>query len=58
MLKAVFWLISHLDGDMIFSSDSEEIILQRISEKLTLSDEPQFWTGSGLSLLNLPCQSL
>ncbi len=57
MLKTLFWLISHLDGDMTFSSDREEIILQKISGKLTLSDKPQFWTGSGLSLLKLPRQS-
>jgi len=58
MLKALFWLTFHLDGDMIFSSDSEEVIFQRISGKLTLGDAPHFWAGSGVPPLNLPSRSL
>jgi hypothetical protein len=57
MLRAVFWLMSCLKGDMILTFDTEEVVFQRISGELMFSDDPEFWSASRLSLFNLPCQS-
>ncbi|QTA88281.1 Uncharacterized protein dnm_043230 [Desulfonema magnum] len=56
MLKVVFWLMSHFEGDMILSRDDDEVLFQRISGKLIFSDDSEFWADAKLSLFNLPYQ--
>ena len=44
MLKMVVWLMAFFDGDMVLSGDTEPVILQRISGKLVLNEDAEFWT--------------
>jgi hypothetical protein len=53
MVKAVSRLVSHFDGDMILSSDDEEVLFQRISGELMFSDDPEFWSDARLSLFEM-----
>ncbi len=44
MLKMVVWLMAFFNGDMVLSADTEPVILQRISGKLVLNEDAEFWT--------------
>lgn len=44
MLKMVVWLMAFFNGDMVLSDDTEPVILRRISGKLVLNEDAEFWT--------------
>ena len=53
MLKTVNWLLSYFDEDMILLFNGEQVILKRISNKLILNDDAEFWESQRLSFLSL-----